>query len=82
MSRTLLDTRAGETVTIAGLAPCPAATRQRLLDMGLTRGAQVVIRRLAPLGDPVKLEVKGYTLAIRKREASLINVSEEEPSQS
>jgi ferrous iron transport protein A len=50
------------------------ATRQRLLDMGVTRGAVVRVKRVAPLGDPIEVSIKGYDLAIRKGEARAIRV--------
>ena len=53
------------------------AIRQRLLDMGVTRGAVVLVKRLAPLGDPIQVSVKGYDLAIRKYEARAIRVEPE-----
>lgn len=50
------------------------ALRQRILDMGLTKGAEVTIRKVAPLGDPLELTVRGYELSLRKREAACIVV--------
>ena len=48
--------------------------RQRILDMGLTKGAEVMVRKVAPLGDPLEITVRGYELSLRKREASCIVV--------
>ncbi len=48
------------------------ALRQRILDMGLTKGAQVVVRKVAPLGDPIEVTVRGYELSLRKAEAACI----------
>ena len=49
--------------------------RQRILDMGLTRGAEVEVKRMAPLGDPLEICVRGYMLSLRKAEAACIEVS-------
>lgn len=51
-------------------------TRRRIMDMGLTRGISVLVRRVAPLGDPIELKVRGYELSIRKTEAAAIEVEE------
>ncbi len=74
MSSTLLDVLSGEKVTVARLLTGDSATKQRLLDMGLTRGTEIYVERVAPLGDPVQIRVKGYRLAIRKREAGLVEI--------
>lgn len=74
MSRMLSDAACGETVVVARIGQTNPATRQRLLDMGVTRGAEIMVERLAPLGDPVKVVLKGYHLAIRKSEASVIEI--------
>lgn len=50
------------------------ALRQRILDMGLTKGATVTVRKVAPLGDPLEITVRGYELSLRKREAACIVV--------
>lgn len=50
------------------------ALRQRILDMGLTKGAEVTVRKVAPLGDPLEITVRGYELSLRKREAACIVV--------
>ncbi len=75
MERTLLDVGIGERAIIKRIRRDPVgAIRQRLLDMGVTRGAELLVERVAPLGDPVEVYLKGYHLAIRKREAQLIEV--------
>ena len=51
------------------------AVKRRIMDMGLTKGAEVAVRKVAPLGDPLELTVRGYELSIRKREAALIEVA-------
>ena len=72
--RTLNQVKVGEPVRVAhvnGAGPL----RQRILDMGLTRGAEVSVRRMAPLGDPLEICVRGYMLSLRKAEAACISVS-------
>lgn len=73
--RTLEQVRPGETVRIAGIRPGGGPIRQRLLDMGITRGTEIVVERVAPLGDPIELFVKGYHLAVRKTEAAFIEIA-------
>ena len=71
--KTLRDVKVGETVKIHrvhGEGP----TRRRLMDMGLTRNTEVFVRKVAPLGDPIELAVRGYELTIRLSEAELIEV--------
>lgn len=51
------------------------AVKRRIMDMGLTKGAEVAVRKVAPLGDPLELTVRGYELSIRKGEAALIEVA-------
>lgn len=74
MSRTLADAEAKEKVLVTRILPGGGAIRQRLLDMGVTKGTQLLVERVAPLGDPVEILVKGYHLAIRKNEASFIEI--------
>ena len=50
------------------------AVKRRMMDMGLTKGAEVVVRKIAPLGDPIEITVRGYELSIRKGEAAMIEV--------
>ncbi|NQT86489.1 ferrous iron transport protein A [bacterium] len=76
MARMLSDVRPGETVVIRRIRPGGSAIRQRLLDMGITRGVEVQVERTAPLGDPMELKVKGYHLAVRKSEAAFIEVED------
>ncbi|MGM0125380.1 ferrous iron transporter A [Enterococcus sp. AZ194] len=64
----------GQVVTIHGTG----AVRRRLMDMGLTRGTSVYIRKLAPLGDPIEIHVRGYELTLRKSEAELVLIEKEE----
>lgn len=72
--KTLRDSKVGETVKIERLRGS-GATRRRLMDMGLTRGADVYVRKVAPLGDPIELTVRGFELSIRKAEAADVEVA-------
>ena len=71
--KTLRDVKPGETATIARLHG-EGALKRRIMDMGLTRGTQVTVRKVAPLGDPRELTVRGYELSVRKGDAELIEV--------
>jgi len=71
---TLETMRTGETVEITGYQPGHPAYRAKLLALGLTRGARLTLKNIAPLGDPVELEVRGYRLSLRKAEAAVLNV--------
>jgi ferrous iron transport protein A len=71
--RTVADLGVGESGRI-GRIEANGPTRQRLLDMGITQGTKVSIQRLAPLGDPIEISLKGYSLAIRKSEARFIQL--------
>lgn len=73
--RTLREVACGETVTIVKLHG-EGALRRRVLDMGLTKGSRVYVRKVAPLGDPIELTVRGYELSIRKRDAEMVEVEE------
>lgn len=66
------EMRPGEWGKIAAVSPC-GALRRRMMDMGLVRGAELKVIRLAPSGDPVEVLLKGYSLALRKKEA--VNVT-------
>lgn len=71
--RTLRDVAAGETVEIVKLNG-EGALKRRIMDMGLTRGTKVSVRKVAPLGDPIELTVRGYELSLRKVDAESIDV--------
>ena len=71
--KTLRDVKIGETATIVRLHG-EGALKSRIMDMGLTRGTQVLVRKVAPLGDPLELTVRGYELSVRKGDAELIEV--------
>ena len=72
--RTLRDAKVGETVRISKLHG-EGAVKRRIMDMGITTGTDVFIRKLAPLGDPVEVSVRGYELSIRKSDAEMIEVN-------
>ena len=71
--KTLRDVKVGETATIVRLHG-EGALKRRIMDMGLTRGTEVFVRKVAPLGDPMELTVRGYELSVRKDDAELIEV--------
>lgn len=71
--KTLKEVKVGEKATVVKLHG-EGATRRRILDMGLTRGVEVLVRKVAPLGDPMELSVRGYELSVRKADAELIEV--------
>lgn len=72
---TLDQVPVGDTVVVKKIYG-EGRTRRRIMDMGLTRGISVLVRRVAPLGDPIELKVRGYELSIRKTEAAAIEVEE------
>lgn len=71
--KTLRQAKIGETVKVVKLHG-EGATKRRIMDMGLTRGVEVYIRKVAPLGDPVEITVRGYELSLRKGDADMIEV--------
>ena len=70
---TLKDTPVGATVTVKKLHG-EGAIKRRIMDMGMTRGTAVTVRKVAPLGDPLELTVRGYELSLRKADAAIIEV--------
>ena len=72
--KTLRETKPGETVTVTKLVG-EGATKRRIMDMGITKGTVVTVRKVAPLGDPVEITVRGYELSIRKADGEKIFVS-------
>ena len=71
--KTLKEVKIGESVTIKRLHGA-GALKRRIMDMGLTKGTEVYVRKVAPLGDPLELTVRGYELSVRKGDAELIEV--------
>ena len=71
MSKTLKQAKVGETVTVQKLQG-EGPVKRRIMDMGITKGAQIYVRKVAPLGDPVEVTVRGYELSLRKADAEMI----------
>lgn len=71
--KTLRDVKVGETVKVVKLHG-EGAVKRRIMDMGLTKGTEVHIRKVAPLGDPVEMTVRGYELSLRKADAEMVEV--------
>jgi len=71
--KTLKEAKVGETMKVVKLHG-EGAVKRRIMDMGITRGIDVLIRKVAPLGDPVEINVRGYELSIRKADAAMIEV--------
>ena len=71
--KTLKDTPVGETVKVVRLYG-EGPVKRRIMDMGITRGVEIYVRKLAPLGDPMELNVRGYELSVRNADAALIEV--------
>ena len=71
--KTLKDVKVGDTVKIVKLHG-EGAVKRRIMDMGLTKGVEVYVRKLAPLGDPIEVNVRNYELSIRKADAEMIEV--------
>ena len=72
--KTLREAKVGQTVTVVRLHGA-GAVKRRIIDMGITRGTQVHIRKVAPLGDPIELNVRGYELSVRKADAEMIEIA-------
>ena len=71
--KTLRQTRVGEDATVVKLHG-EGAVKRRIMDMGITKGVSVHVRKVAPLGDPVEVTVRGYELSLRKADAEMIEV--------
>ena len=71
--RTLKDVTVGETVNVVKLRGA-GAVKRRIMDMGITRGAQIYVRKVAPLGDPVEVNVRGYELTVRRAAAEMVEI--------
>ena len=70
---TLRDAAVGSTVVVSKITGDPAYKR-RIMDMGITKGTSIYVRKVAPLGDPVEVTVRGYELSLRKADAEMIEV--------
>ena len=71
--KTLRDVKIGETVTVVKLRG-EGAVKRRIMDMGITKGTTVYVRKVAPLGDPIEVTVRNYELSLRKADAEMIEV--------
>ena len=71
--RTLKDVKAGQTATVVKLHG-EGPVRRRILDMGITKGVEIYVRKMAPLGDPMELHVRGYELSLRKADAAMVEI--------
>lgn len=72
-TKTLKDIKCGETATVTKLNG-DGAHKRRIMDMGITKGTEVFVRKVAPLGDPIEVKVRGYELTLRKSDAANIVV--------
>ena len=73
--KSLKDAKIGETVKVTKLGG-DGAVKRRIMDMGITKGVEIYVRKLAPLGDPMELNIRSYELSIRKADAAMIEVEE------
>ena len=71
--RTLREVKCGETVKVSKLTG-EGPVKRRIMDMGITKGVEIFVRKVAPLGDPVEVTVRGYELSLRKADAELVEV--------
>ena len=71
--KTLRDARIGDTVKVKKLHG-EGAVKRRIMDMGITKGTEIYVRKVAPLGDPIELNVRGYELSLRKADAEMIEI--------
>ena len=72
--KTLKEVKVGDTVVVTRLNG-EGAVRRRIMDMGITKGTQIFVRKVAPLGDPIEVNIRGYELSLRKADAKMIEVS-------
>ncbi|MGN0553420.1 MAG: ferrous iron transport protein A [Oscillospiraceae bacterium] len=70
---TLKEAKIGSTVTVKKLSG-EGAVKRRIMDMGITKGTEIFVRKVAPLGDPIEVTVRGYELSLRKADAEMIEV--------
>ena len=71
--KTLKEAKVGQTVTVVKLHG-EGPVRRRIMDMGITKGVEIYVRKAAPLGDPLELNVRGYELSLRKADAEMVEV--------
>lgn len=72
--KTLRDIRVGETSTVVKIHG-EGKTKRRIMDMGITKGTEIYVRKVAPLGDPVEITVRGYELSLRKADADILEMA-------
>ena len=72
--KTLRDAKVGDTVKVVKLHG-EGSTKRRIMDMGITKGVEIHVRKVAPLGDPMELSVRGYELSVRKADAEMIEIA-------
>jgi len=72
--KTLKEAKVGDTVQVVKLHG-EGAVKRRIMDMGITKGVEVFVRKVAPLGDPMELNVRGYELSLRKADAEMIEIA-------
>lgn len=72
--RTLREAKVGDTVTVVKLHG-EGAVKRRIMDMGITKGVDLRVRKVAPLGDPMELNVRGYELSVRRADAEMIEIA-------
>ena len=70
----LCDVKVGDTVKVTKISGS-GAVKRRIMDMGITKGVSIYVRKVAPLGDPVEITIRGYELSIRKQDATMIEVA-------
>lgn len=71
--KTLREAKVGDTVKVVKLHG-EGAVKRRIMDMGITKGVEIYIRKVAPLGDPIEVNVRGYELSLRKADAEMIEI--------
>ena len=71
--RTLKDVQVGETVKVVKLHGI-GAVKRRIMDLGITKGAEIYVRKVSPLGDPVEVNVRGYELTVRRADAEMVEI--------
>lgn len=71
--KTLKDAKVGDTVTVARLHG-EGPVKRRIMDMGITKGVEIYIRKVAPLGDPMEVNIRGYELSLRKKDCEMIEI--------
>ncbi|MCR4609940.1 MAG: ferrous iron transport protein A [Eubacterium sp.] len=71
----LKDVKVGSTVKVVKLTG-EGPVKRRIMDMGITKGVEIYVRKVAPLGDPIEVNVRGYELSVRKADAAMIEVTE------